>query len=192
MGHYSLIESVKADDGKTFDHLLADGCCIEELDLDGWTALCWAAAQGKLEFVKLLTSKNANVFHRTNDGRTPYQIAIAAGYVDVAKCLFDAEEKMGGDTERRSSQEWKNREFCKAFLRRELEAFPDWSIISCASITDTCAGANDDIVFVHHDFTVTLSIWHNEDVLVKDVSKEWIHFCQKVLKFRVPDDFDLM
>ena len=51
---------------------------------------------------------------------------------------------------------------------------------------------DDDVVFLHEDYTVTQSIWSNENVIYNDVTPEWQNFCNTVLEFKVPDDLDLI
>ena len=52
--------------------------------------------------------------------------------------------------------------------------------------------SDDDVVFLHQDFTVTQSMWHNENVIFNQVVPAWEEFCTDVLKFKVPDDLDLI
>ncbi|MFD0385167.1 hypothetical protein ACFQ2B_31805 [Streptomyces stramineus] len=48
------------------------------------------------------------------------------------------------------------------------------------------------MLYLHHDLTVTRSLWHGEDVVFDAVTPEWERFCRETLAFAVPDDFDLM
>jgi hypothetical protein len=66
----------------------------------------------------------------------------------------------------------------------DLRAFP--------SFTETQQLADDDVVFLHQDYTVTRSIWAGEDVLFDNVTDEWKNFCNTELRFVVPDALDLI
>ena len=52
--------------------------------------------------------------------------------------------------------------------------------------------ADDKIVFIHQDFTVTESMWQGENVIFNSVTPEWKEFCAGALAFKVPDDLDLI
>jgi hypothetical protein len=54
------------------------------------------------------------------------------------------------------------------------------------------APSDNDVVFIHQDFTVTKSMWHGEDLLHDDVSADWLQFCASQLGFAVPDDIELI
>ena len=47
-------------------------------------------------------------------------------------------------------------------------------------------------MFLHEDYTVTESMWHNENVIFNQVTPEWKQFCTNQLRFRIPDDLDLI
>jgi len=48
------------------------------------------------------------------------------------------------------------------------------------------------VVFLHGDYSVTRSIWSNEDVVFDKVTEDWKNFCKSELRFAVPDDLDLI
>ena len=52
--------------------------------------------------------------------------------------------------------------------------------------------SDDDVVFLHQDFTVTQSMWLNTRIIFNQVTPQWVVFCQEVLKFQVVDDLDLI
>ena len=58
--------------------------------------------------------------------------------------------------------------------------------------TDKVEFSDDDIVYIHQDYTVTQSMWHDENVLFNEVTSDWKEFCKKELNFKVPSDFDLI
>jgi uncharacterized protein len=179
--------------------LIDGGSDVNQTDGDHeWTALNYAAGKGNLQMVKLLVEKGADVFKRGRDMRTPYKIAIAASNVQVAKFLARCEEAAGGDVRRESSREWEVRPYCKAYKISDLQAYPNWSGREKEQVEKSGRGKNvgedplADVCFIHQDFTVTKSIWYNEDVFLSDITEEWKKFCEVNLNFRVPTDFDLV
>jgi hypothetical protein len=51
---------------------------------------------------------------------------------------------------------------------------------------------DDKVVFIHQDYSVTESIWHNETVLFDGADASWKEFCTEFLKFKIADDLDLI
>jgi len=192
MSDSQLMNSVKNGDLAVLKELLQDSVDVNEQDEQGWTALSWAAGKGDLEAVQLLLDKGADVSKVGRDQRTPYMIALAADKVEVARALRAAEAKAGGDQSGRPE-----RQYCKAYQVSALRQFPDWKENNSNGAENNGNGsadefAEDDVVFLHQDFTVTRSMWHNEDVIFDQVSPEWKEFCANVLEFKVPDDLDLI
>ncbi len=57
---------------------------VDERDADsGWTALHFAARQGKLDAVRVLLENEAFVGERAPDGRTPLHLAAGWGTFEV-------------------------------------------------------------------------------------------------------------
>ncbi|MBC8229638.1 ankyrin repeat domain-containing protein [bacterium] len=201
-----LIEAVKKGNIDKVKELIEAGVDVNlHGDEQEWTPLNYAAGKGDLEIVNLLVERGgADVFKVVRDRRTPYKIALAACRVEVAKYLRDAEEKAGGDKEKISSREGENRPYCKAYHLKNLRKFPNWfeSKVNWKEKKDDKDGfesenqdkgfSDDDVVFLHQDFTVTQSMWHNENIIFNQVTPEWKEFCINELKFKVPDDFDLI
>lgn len=192
MSDSQLMNSVKNGDLAVLKELLQDSVDVNEQDEQGWTALSWAAGKGDLEAVQLLLDKGADVSKVGRDQRTPYMIALAADKVEVARALRAAEAKAGGDQSGRPE-----RQYCKVYQVSALRRFPDWKENHSNGAENNGNGsadefAEDDVVFLHQDFTVTRSMWHNEDVIFDQVSPEWKEFCTNVLEFKVPDDLDLI
>jgi hypothetical protein len=187
MGEAQLIEAVKAGNLATVEALLVTGVDIHQQDEQGWTPLNWAAGKGDVAIVQSLLKHGADVFAVGRDQRTPYMIALAAARVEVARLLRDAEEKAAGP----KHQNQPARKYCKAYYVKDLRQFSGWSE-SQAAAGDVQDLSDNDVVFLHQDFTVTKSMWHNENVLFNQCSPEWEDFCLTVLQFQVPDDFDLI
>jgi ankyrin repeat protein len=183
----TIIEMVKANDLERLNGLVQQRADLDAVDENGWTALCWAASRGNSAAVDILCTAGANVFRTGEDKRTPYKIALAASHRETAKRLRELEEAAGSDCERISSRESESRLYCKAYRVAELIRFPQWS-----AMTNDAAPGPEEIVFVHQNYVVTRSIWHEKDVLVQNVTSEWRVFCANELGFKVPDDFDLM
>lgn len=195
MSDSQVINAVKNGEVALLKELLENSGDINEQDEHGWTPLNWAAGKGDLEVVQLLLDKGADISKVGRDQRTPYMIALAAAKIDVARLLRDAEAKAGGDQSGRPE-----RQYCKAYQLAALRQFPDWKENITNGTENGNGAANgsggqfaeDDIVFLHQDFTVTRSMWHNEDVIFDQVTPEWKEFCTNVLDFKVPDDLDLI
>jgi hypothetical protein len=162
---------------------------VNALDEHSWTLLNWAAGCGALPFVRVLVDRGADVFKRGHDRRTPYLIALAAGHAETAAFLKDAEASHGGDTDATSSRRAQRRVYCRAYVLRSLRRSAAWSEPRAEGRDEL---TDDDVVFLHQDFSVTRSVLHGKDVLFGTPSAEWRVFCTDVLGFRVPSDEDLM
>lgn len=187
------LEALCAGDRQAFGQMV-DAAGVDETDEHGWTLLSWAAGRGDLEAVRRLVERGADVFHRGRDDRTPYLIALAAGHVDVAAFLRDAEEAGGGDTEQTSSRQAERRPYCRAYPVAALRAFAGWSEAPAAEDGggDAEPLADGDVVFVHHDLSVGRSVIHGQEVVFSSEAPEWRAFCGERLEFRVPDDLELV
>lgn len=186
MSDYTLFEASAAGDRAAVAQLIDAGAPVNAADEQGWSALSWAAGQGRVAIVELLLTRGADPLHTGRDERRPYDIALAAGHAEAARLLREAEAQAGG-------ADRPLRPYCKAYLLRDLRRFPAWEE---RSGTGDGAGneplTDESVVFVHQDFTVTRSIWHGEDVLFDAVSQEWAAFCEEHLAFAPPDDLDLV
>lgn len=195
MSKLELIEAVKRDDLGALEAAAGLRELVNEEDDYGWTALNWAAGKGRPEVVKLLLDHGADVFKTGRDLRTPYEIALAAGHAEAARLLKEAEGKAGGGDE-------PPREYSRAYSLKDLRQFPGWpqepegAAAPGAQNGDGAHGEaapeEDEVAFLHSDFTVTKSMWHGEDVIFDRVTPEWKEFCENVLGFRVEDDLDLI
>lgn len=184
-----LIEAIRAGEVNTVKDLLDGGAGVNEPGEQGWTPLNWAAGKGNLELVTLLVEKGADVFKVGRDQRTPQMIALAAGRVDVVRYLREAEDRVEGDKPARPQ-----RKYCKAYHMSDFRQFAGWSEsrINWKKSADDAEFSDDDVVFLHEDYTVTQSIWSNENVIYNNVTSEWQDFCNTVLEFKVPDELDLI
>jgi hypothetical protein len=182
-----LIEAIKAGNETEALQLIEAGRGLDERDDNEWTPLCWAAAKGSSALVTSLLHRGADPFITGVDLRTPYKIALAAGRREVVIQLAQAEEERGGDEARISSREGELRPYSRAYLVSDLRPFPGW-----VEPGEAERMADDDVVFLHRDLTVTKMIWLGEDVVYDKVTPEWIRFCHDVLSFEVPTDLDLI
>ena len=194
MGDLALIEAVKSGELATVTALIERGADVNQQDEQGWTPLNFAAGKGDLPLVQMLVKSGADFFKVGRDMRTPHMIALAAGRISVVKYLREVEDAYTGEKPTRPP-----RQYCKAYRLEDLRQYSGWreSRINWkgnnedGSETETpFAGAN--IVFIHQDFTVTQSMWHNENVIFDAVDDAWKGFCANTLKFKVPDDLDLI
>jgi len=189
-----LISAVRAQDRGAVVLLLEGGAHVDQADDNGWTPLCWAAAQGDVAITQDLLSRRADPFQSGRDERTPYLIALAAGHVQAAKLLQNAEEQCGGDLQQRSSRQGELRPYCRAYLLQELRQFPGWQ----AGVTNEPASAgrepltDNSMLFLHRDFTVTRSVWAGEQVVFSAATDGWQTFCENVLNFHPPSDFECL
>src|SRR5215470_1758434 len=187
----SLINAAKAGDLALVRKLIDSDADLNCVDEQGWTPLNFATGRGDLPMVKLLAERGADIFKVGRDLRTPYMIALAAGRVSVAKYLKQAESQYDGEKPARPE-----RKYCKAYHLGNLRAYPGWNE-NQINWTDKKDVGDDDvkgaltddkIVFIHQDFTVTESMWHNENVIFSAVDSAWKEFCANSLQFSVPDD----
>ena len=162
---------------------MADRDEVDSRDPDGWSRLDHAAAHGGVAQVSQLLAAGADPLATGPDGRRPYDIALAAGRLDAAAALRVAEDGRAAPVDR----SW--RPFCKAYRVEDVRGFAGWPV----STTDGDGSSDPDgaIVYVHDDLSVTRSAWHGAQVVFEDVSPEWTAYCRDVLRFAVPDDFDL-
>lgn len=179
MSQMELIEAIRSGNRASVEEMLKAGADLTQQDKQGWTPLNWAAGSGNLEIVELLLENGADPLAVGRDLRTPQMIALAAGHAEVVKRLRRAEADAGGNTEQ------SDRKYCTAYHLSDLRRYPSWT----SELPDL---NDDDVVFLHQDFTVTKSIWAGEDVVFDKVTDEWKNFCSNELRFAVPDSLDLI
>lgn len=172
MNESQLIDAAKAGDVNRVQALIEAGEDLEQKDGYGWTALNWAAGRGDPVTVLVLLEAGANADNSGRDLRTPYQIALAAGQVEIATLLQQTEQSSGIGS----------RSYCKAYPVKAFDYNPaDWKALL----------VDDAVVFLHQDFSVTASMRHGEDVLFDRVSEDWRSYCRDRLDFHVPTDLEL-
>ena len=139
----------------------------------------------------VLVENGADVFKVGRDQRTPNMIALAAGHAEVVRFLRWAQDSVEGEKPARSQ-----RNYCKAYHLKDLRQFADWSESRInwkkTDEKDDAEFSDDDVVFLHQDYTVSQSIWSNENVIFNNVTPQWQEFCSATLEFKVPDDLDLI
>jgi len=186
------IEVVVSGDARALKNLLAAGANVNEQDEQGWTPLNWAAGRGDVEAVRLLLEHGADVTLTGRDHRTPLMIAKAADRREVAEILREAEMARAAWIDPREMQP-----YCKAFYLGELRKFGGWleSRINWKEESSAPGGtpetiplADEEVVYLHQDFTVTKSMWHDESVVFNQITPEWREFCEKELRFAIPEE----
>jgi len=199
MNNLQLIDAVKTGQLAKVEEALNSGADVQQQDEQGWTALNWAAGKGDLNIVKLLLARGADVFRTGRDQRTPYKIALAAAHVEVARLLRETEAAANG-----TSSESSVRNYAQGYLLGDLRKFSDWQeakinwkvtvpeTVPENGNADSTELSDDDVVFLHQDFTVTQLMWPGENVIFNQVTPEWVEFCAQELQFKVPDALDLI
>ena len=198
MSQMELIEAIKSGNRAGVAEMIEAGAEINQQDKQGWTPLNWAAGSGQLEIVELLLERGADPLAVGRDLRTPQMIALAAGHAEVVKRLRQAEADAKGGEQGSS-----DRKYCSALHLGDLRRYPAWSEKklepkktdgkkSSEPAVENEALTDEDVVFLHQDYTVTKSMWAGEDVLFDDVTEQWKEFCNKELRFSVPDSLDLI
>lgn len=75
--------------------------------------------------------------------------------------------------------------YCTAYYLGDLRRYPGWT-------SDDHDLKDEDVVFLHQDYTVTRSMWADENVIFNNVTELWKEFCNNELRFAVPDSLDLI
>lgn len=67
--------------------LINEKADVNKQDNKGWTALCWAATKGHGKVVRILLQNSADPLKMNTHGQRPADIALAAGYPEIADIL---------------------------------------------------------------------------------------------------------
>ncbi len=178
MCELKLIEAAKAGDSERVEALIAGGEAVDQRDDYGWTALNWAAGKGYTGIIQKLLDAGADTGNTGLDKRTAYKIALAAAHVESAALLQQAQQSKGLEPDGEA------RPYCKAYPVNTLRKFPAWR--------ENQADLDDDaVLYLHEDFTVTLSMWPRENLVFDSRTPDWEAFCKQELAFSVPTDLDL-
>jgi len=180
MSQMEFIEAIRSGNRSSVEEMIKAGIDLTQQDKQGWTPLNWAAGSGHLEIVECLLENGADPLAVGRDLRTPQMIALAAGHAEVVKRLRRAEAGANG-----GAPETSDRKYCTAYHLGDLRRYSAWS-------SDAQDLSDDDVVFLHQDYTVTKSIWTGEDVVFDKVTDDWKEFCKNELRFAVPDNLDLI
>ncbi len=197
MSQMEFIEAIKSGNRASVEQLIEAGVELNQQDKQGWLPLNWAAGSGNLEIVELLLEYGADPLAVGRDLRTPQMIALAAGHAEVVKRLRVAEAGVQNGEATPS-----DRKYCMAYHLGDLRRYSQWTEPKLeAGDASKAAGdqngqpeslSDEDVVFLHQDYTVTKSIWSGEDVIFADVTEQWKNFCNNELRFAVPDSLDLI
>jgi len=180
----TIIEAVKQGDIESVHRLVSGSEHVNQQDQHGWTALHWAAGRGDAQAVQFLLDNGADLALAGKDGRTPLMVAKAASCREVARILTGAEQSRGHWSDPAAEQL-----YCRAYEIGDLRRYTEWSEHQGAVKDARQDGlSSNDVVYLHQDFTVTRSMWPNQEVLFSNVTPEWKAFCQAALKFSVPED----
>ncbi len=189
----NLIDAIKSGDIDSLERLIFEGANVNYQDEQGWTPLSWAAGKGDAKVVKLLLDKGAETSRACNAGRTALMIARAAGRTEVVELLSEAEKERGT---------WKDpsvsRAYCRHYLLRDLREWKNWTEAQGVSKKPSSWEGrkeqhpqplpDNEVVYLHQDFTVTRSIWPKESIVFDKVTPEWREFCRTSLNLTIPEN----
>jgi len=87
-GYNALMASVITNQVGMVRYLIEEGSSLNvQDDTLGWTALMWAAREGRAEIVSLLLHKGADKSITASSGKTAYDLAIENNRTDIAEQL---------------------------------------------------------------------------------------------------------
>ncbi|MFF9118746.1 ankyrin repeat domain-containing protein [Streptomyces massasporeus] len=166
-----LFAAVQAGDTARARTALAEGALPTARDVHAWTPLHWVAGRGEAELLGLLLDHGADP-RAEADGRTPYDVALAAGHATLARSLARFRADTGT---------W--HPYCRAYPLGELRRFAAWH--------DTTGECDATIVYLHDDLTVTASVLPGDRLVFSGEDPGWGDFCRDALGFAAPDEVDL-
>lgn len=95
-----LINAIDDKNEEIFNYLIDEGVDVNKPNNEGWTPLAFAAAEGRLHFVKSLIERGAKINYSGNDGKIPFLEAAREGHLDVVKLFLDEGIKVDAKSEK--------------------------------------------------------------------------------------------
>ncbi|XP_042878628.1 ankyrin repeat, SAM and basic leucine zipper domain-containing protein 1-like isoform X2 [Penaeus japonicus] len=83
----ALMFASKEGRASIVQRLINEKADVNKQDNKGWTALCWAATKGHGKVVRILLQHSADPLKMNTHGQRPADIALAAGYPEIADIL---------------------------------------------------------------------------------------------------------
>ena len=88
--------------------------------------------------------------------------------------------------------------YCKAYQLKRLREFDRWSErsenarkekkeIDGKKVEVTRELTDDAIVYLQENYIVADGLFKDENIIFDDVTPKWIDYCQRVLKFEIPE-----
>ena len=117
--HESACLILAANNGRTdvIQHMLQEGCNIDQQDEEGYTAICEAAYRGQIKTIEFLIKHCANLNIASTSGMTPLLSSLQNGHFDAAQLLIQnkADVNASAFTENALllSMQWKQTELAK-------------------------------------------------------------------------------
>jgi hypothetical protein len=76
----------------------------------------------------------------------------------------------------------KVRRYFKAYLLKELQPFPGWTVNRAALPHPD----PDSILYLQQNYVVTAGVFMDEKIVFERVTDEWKEFCHGTLRFTIP------
>ena len=99
-----LIDAVKKSDVKSIRSLIAEHVDVNATDIDGSTALLWAAQRDNAEIVDTLLASGANAKAATRYNVTPLSMACVNGNAAIIDRLLKEEVQTQADAQKVASR----------------------------------------------------------------------------------------
>jgi hypothetical protein len=80
--------------------------------------------------------------------------------------------------------------YCKAYPLNRVEEWPLWKAKMRPRIESAQADNDEtslEYVFIQENYTVTVGIFLDEEILFDDITPEWKEFCETNLGFQPPE-----
>lgn len=79
--------------------------------------------------------------------------------------------------------------YCKAYYASQIKKYANWeaNLIRSTNNKETQSSiTDDDVLFLHENYTVTDGIFSNENIVFDSVTPEWKKFCDEILGYTIP------